>query len=180
MLSSLCSGTEHQTGYSETEHQTGFSDQLSTGLDVLAEACQAANLQMEPKKPAQTRQKKVTVTGGELAHDDFCREPLKCTIRWELAKIQRKRTYDRLHQANRTLTKKLGEVTLVSEARKRKLVEVTTESEARMRKLAEVTAESEARMKKLIEVTAESEARMRKLRDVTAENERLKALLLNH
>ena len=122
--------------FSGTENATGSSAQPPTGLDVLAEACQAANLQINPKKPAQPRRKKITVTGGELAHDDFCRDPFKCSIRWELAKIQRKKTYDRLHQENRTLKRKLGEVTAVSEARERK-------NEALLRKLRDVTAENE-------------------------------------
>ena len=98
------------------------------GQDVLAQAVLAANLQVEPKKPGQSRRKQIVLKGGELAHDNNCQEPLKCTIRWELAKIQRKRTYDRQHQENKTLKRKLGERDIQIESWKKKFSDVTEEN----------------------------------------------------
>ena len=98
------------------------------GQDVLAQAVLAANLQVEPKKPAQRRRKQVTLRGGEHQHDENCPDPLKCTLRWELAKISRKRTYDRQHQENRSLKRKLGETTAEKEHWKKKFNEVNEQN----------------------------------------------------
>ena len=97
-------------------------------LDVLAQAVGAAELQAEPKKPCQPRRKPTTLKGGEPLHDDNCRNALKCSLRWELAKIQRKRTYDRQHQEIRTLKRKLGELTAEKENWKNRLNDVTEEN----------------------------------------------------
>ena len=97
-------------------------------LDFLAQAVEAANLQIEPKKAAQPRSQQIILKGGEREHDDNCWDSLKCTIQWELAKIQRKRTYDRQHQEIKTLKRKLGEVTIPNETWKKKLSDITEEN----------------------------------------------------
>ena len=122
MLSSL---------FSENEPEQALPAQSTSndvGQDVLAQAVQAANLQVEPKKPAQRRRKSIPLKGIDQEHDDHCREPLKCTLRWEVAKIQRKRTYDRQNQEIRTLKRKLGELAIENNSWKKKFSDITEEN----------------------------------------------------
>ena len=159
VLDSLFTGNEEQGASVQ-------SSSYNSGLDVLAQAVQAASLQVEPKKPSQPRRKRISLQGKENLHDDNCQEPLKCTIRWEIAKIQRKRTYDRQHQENRTLKRKLGEKDVESESWKKQFNDVTEETRTLKKKLGEKEVESESWKKKF--------------NDVTEENIRLNALLFVH
>ena len=97
-------------------------------LDFLAQAVEAANLQIEHKKPAQPHRKQIILKEGEQEQDDNCQDPLKCTIPWELAEIQRKCTYDRQHHEINTLKRKLGEVTVTTETWKKILSDATKEN----------------------------------------------------
>ena len=113
----------------ETEEPQAFSSQSPpNSQDVLAQAVGAAELQTEPNEPPQPRQKQITLEGGEQQHDDNCRNALKCNLRWELAKIRRKRTYDRQHQEIRTLKRKLSELTAEKENWMNRLNGVTEEN----------------------------------------------------